>query len=350
MCNGGVFLPAVFENTTSDREEETVTVERSSFEKYLSMRKNTYILMATAAVIVLLLVIWVLKPISWEDFISDMLFWEPFVLFFILWQCQLHLSERKQAVIREATDQVAREFAMQCKDPGLWDDKQCRASLLFEPQVNAFYLERSIPHRIFTLEKQGATLQCSHVSYGVLSKRVKKVGKRYVSQGRHATIYVMSEGLLFRCHFPCCFSDSWLLLPKKWGRHLEKITPVRFFLTDLAGKPVPPNFSLFKNEGDTLWIYSTAGSVQDANAAVLEEGTFVEKCYALLREKPYSLMSFTGNNMYVYIPFEWKMTSAKELQECVAAYRANWELVRKIVFEDVMPRHYARQFAAMNFE
>ncbi len=324
---------------------------KSSFEKYLSMRKTTYLLMITAAVVVLFFVIWVLKPVSWSDFIDDMLFWEPFVLFFILWQCQLHLSERKQAVIREATDQVAREFGMQCRDPGLWDDKQCRASLLFEPQVNAFYLERSIPRRIFTLEKQGATLQCSHVSYGVLSKKVEKIGKRYVVQGgRHATIYIMSEGLLFRCFLPLQFADSWLLLPKKWGRHLEKITPARFFLTDLASKPVPSNFSLFKNEGEALWIYSTSGSRQDANAAVLEEGAFAEKCYASLRGKPYSLMSFTGNNMYVYIPFDWKITSEKELQACIAEYRANWELVEKIVFDDVMPRHYEKQFAAMNFE
>lgn len=320
----------------------------NNLEKYLSVRKKSYVIMIIATVIVFIFVKWVLRPISWGGFIQTLLFWEPFVLFFILWQCQLNLSEKKQAVIREVTKQVACEFEMQCADPRLWDEKQCKASLLFDPSVDAFYLRRSIPHQVFTLEKQNAILQCSHISYGTVSSKVEKVGKRYVVHGRSVNFYIMSAGLLFRCYFPGYFTDSWLLLPKKWGRHLEKITPVRFFLTDLAKAPLPPNFSLFKNENDSLWIYSTAGSKQDASASAVEEGAFAENCYVPLREKPYSLMSFTGNSMYVYIPFDWEMTSEKELQKCTAEYRANLELVRNIVFDDIMQRCYEKQFASID--
>lgn len=322
----------------------------TSLSNYLSVKKKSYIIMIIAAVIVAVFVKLVLKPISWGDFIQTLLFWEPFVLFFILWQCQLNLSEKKQAVIREVTKQVAREFEMQCEDPRLWDNKKCRASLLFEPSVDAFYLERDIPHQVFTLEKQGAILQCSHVSYGTVSSKVEKVGKRYVVHGRSMNFYIMSTGLLFRCFFPCYFSDSWLLLPKKWGKHLEKITPVRFFLTDLAKAPLPPNFSLFRNENDALWIYSTAGSEQEASAAIREECSFAESCYAPLRGKPYSLMSFTGNTMYVYIPFVWEMASEQKLRESLAEYKADIELVKGIVFGQIMRRHYEKQFAAMNGE
>lgn len=320
----------------------------NNFEKYLAVKKKSYVIMIIAAVIVAFFVKLVLRPISWGDFIDMLLFWEPFVLFFILWQCQLNLSEKKQAVIRDATKQVAHEFEMQCADPRLWDEKQCKASLLFKPSVNAFYLDRDIPHQVFTLEKQSVILQCSHISYGTVSSKVKKVGTRYVVHGRSVNFYIMSVGLLFRCYFPCYFSDSWLLLPQKWGRHLQKITPVRFFLADLANVPLPSNFSLFKNENDSLWIYSTVGSKQEASAAAVEEGAFAEKCYAPLREKPYSLMSFTGNSMYVYIPFDWKMASEKELQKCTAEYRANLELVRNIVFDDIMQRCYEKQFASID--
>lgn len=344
---GGIFFQHGPAKQPKQEEEQSMT---ELLEKYFSVKKKSYVIAIIAAVIVAVLVKLILKPLSWGDYIDDLLFFEPFVLFFIIWQCQLNLSEKKQAVIREVTKRVAHKFEMQCKDPGLWDEEQCKASLLFKPSVEAFYLDRDIPHQIFTLEKQGVILQYSHVSYGTVSSKVKKVGKRYVVHGRSVNFYIMSTGLLFRCYFPCHFSDSWLLLPKEWGKHLQKITPMRFFLADLAKAPLPSNFSLFKNENDALWIYSTAGSAQEAGAATLEEGAFAEKCYAPLREKPYSLMSFTGKNMYVYIPFEWKMRSEEELEACVAEYKADIELVRKIVFDNVMPKCYEKQFAAMNGE
>ena len=101
-------------------------------EKYFSVKKKSYVIAIIAAVVVFIFVKWVLKPITLGGFIQTLLFWEPFVLFFIIWQCQLNLSEKKQAVIREVTKRVAHKFEMQCKDPGLWDEKQCKASQLFE--------------------------------------------------------------------------------------------------------------------------------------------------------------------------------------------------------------------------
>ncbi|WP_294508767.1 hypothetical protein [uncultured Victivallis sp.] len=107
---------------------------------------------------------------------------------------------------------------------------------------------------------------------------------------------------------------------------------------------------MFRNENDALWIYSTAGSEQEASAAIREECSFAESCYAPLRGKPYSLMSFTGNTMYVYIPFVWEMASEQKLRESLAEYKADIELVKGIVFGQIMQRHYEKQFAAMNGE
>ena len=108
----------------------------------------------------------------------------------------------------------------------------------------------------------------------------------------------------------------------------------------------PLNLNLFKTGNDTLWIYSTASSEQEAE--VTEESSFAEKCYSLLRKKSYSLMSFSGNTMYVYIPFNWKMTSEQKLQDCMAEYKANVELVLRIISDEIMPRYYEQQFVAIN--
>ena len=323
----------------------------TSLSNYLSAKKKTYMILIVAALVVYLLVsLTGIRSYFWYT----LLFWEVFVLLFLLGQCQVNLCRKKQAVIHDATELVARELEMQCADSRPWDENQCRGSLFFPTQVNAFYLERDIPYQIFTQEKQGGTLQYSHVSVGEMFGSVKKNGKRYVVRGgtrTSVTFKIVSTGLLFRCVFPFSFSDSWLFLPRKWGRHLEQITAANFLMaTPFRKSEVPPNFNLFRNENDALWIYSTAGAEQEATPATLEECSFAENCYAPLRGKPYSLMSFTGNTMYIYIPFAWEMTSEQKLRESLAEYKEDIELVREIAFGQIMRRHYEKQFAAMNDE
>lgn len=312
-------------------------------DKYLSARKNTYSLMITAAAVGFLLVLLLKERFD----LSSLLFPIAFVLLFMLCECQARLSEKKRAVIREATRRIAHKFELQCADPRLWDEKQCRAALFFDSDVNAFYLERSIPHQVFTQEKQGVILQHSHVSFGGFGSKAVKVGKHYVVSGK-PTSYIISSGLLFRCILPFHFSDSWIILPRKWGRHQEK-SPLRTILFSrlFNRNQTPQNFRLFKNENETLWIYSTASPEQCSAAG---EYSLVALCYAPLRGKSRCLMSFTGNTMYLFIPFDWKITSEQELQDCIAEYQANLELVRKIVFDDILPYHYEKQFAAIHVE
>ena len=52
--------------------------------------------------------------------------------------------------------------------------------------------------------------------------------------------------------------------------------------------------------------------------------------------------------MYVYIPFNWKMTSEQKLQDCITEYKANIELVMGIIFDEIMHRYYEQQFVAIN--
>lgn len=237
---------------------------------------------------------------------------------------------KKQAIIRYATAQVAHKKGLQCKDPGILHEEECKASCFFHSGINAFYLDRDIPRQVFTLERGNIVLQLSHVSCGGV-KRPPEDGKWFVLRGNAATagFKITSTGLLFRCFLPFYFSDTWLLLPRKWGRHLEKITYLNFLVVSfylILKKPL--NLNLFKNENNTLWIYSTASSEQEAE--VTEECSFVEKCYSLLRKKSYSLMSFTGNTMYVYIPFNWKMTSEQKLLDCITEYKANIEVITDV--------------------
>lgn len=323
----------------------------TSLSNYLSAKKKTYMILIVAALVVYLLVsLTGVRSYFWYT----LLFWEAFVLLFLLGQCQLNLCRKKQAVIHEATELVARELEIPCANSRPWDEDQCRSALFFPKQVNAFYLERDIPYQIFTLEKQAGTLQYSHVSVGEMFGSVKKNGKRYVVRGgirTSVTFKIVSTGLLFRCSLPFPFSESWMFLSRKWGHHLEQITAGNFLTTTLFRKSeLPPNFSLFRNENDALWIYSTAGPEQEASTAIREECSFAESCYAPLRGKPYSLMSFTGNTMYVYIPFVWEMASEQKLRESLAEYKADIELVKGIVFGQIMRRHYEKQFAAMNGE
>lgn len=314
-------------------------------ERYLSLRKNTYVIIITLATVVLVLV-FLLEDRS--GFWSSLFFFEPFVLMIAIVECQMRLSEKKQAIIRYVTAQVADKTGLQCKDPGILHEEECKASCFFHSGINAFYLDRDIPRQVFALEKENIVLQLSHVSCGGV-KRLTKEGKWFVLRGNAAAagFKITSTGLLFRCVFPFYFSDTWLLLPKKWGRHLEKITYLNFLVVSfyfMLKKPL--NLNLFKNENNTLWIYSTVSSEQEADAA--EECSFVEKCYSLLRKKSYSLMSFTGNTMYVYIPFNWKMTSEQKLQDCITEYKANIELVMGIIFDEIMHRYYEQQFVAIN--
>ena len=131
-----------------------------------------------------------------------------------------------------------------------------------------------------------------------------------------------------------------MFLSRKWGHHLEQITAGNFLTTTLFRKSeLPPNFSLFRNENDALWIYSTAGSEQEASAAIREECSFAESCYAPLRGKPYSLMSFTGNTMYVYIPFVWEMASEQKLRESLN--KEQWRLY--LALEAEMNRQLAME-------
>lgn len=313
-------------------------------EKYLAARKNTCSLLIVLAAVVLILVLLLEERFN----LSSLVFWEAFVLIIVLFECQMRLSEKKRAVIREATRRTAQKLELQCADPRLWDEKQCRAALFFDSNVNAFYLNHSIPHQVFTLEKQGVVLQYSHVSFGWFGIRAEKFGKHYVVSGK-PTSSLTSTGLLFRCFLPFYFSDSWMILPRQWGRHQGKSTACPDLLSRLFNRnPLPVNFSLFKSENDTRWIYSTAAPEATPEAA--EECSFVESCYASLSGKPCRLMSFTGNTMYVYLPFDWQITSEQELQESIAEYEANIALVRTIAFDDILPRHYERQFAAMNYE
>lgn len=314
-------------------------------ERYLSLRKNTYVIIITLATVVLVLV-FLLEDRS--GFWSSLFFFEPFVLMIAIVECQMRLSEKKQAIIRYVTAQVAHKIGLQCKDPGILHEEECKASCFFHSGINAFYLDRDIPRQVFTLEKGNIVLQLSHVSCGGV-KRPPEDGKWFVLRGNAATagFKITSTGLLFRCFLPFYFSDTWLLLPKKWGRHLEKITYLNFLVVSfylILKKPL--NLNLFKNENNTLWIYSTASSVQEAE--VTEECSFVEKCYSLLRKKSYSLMSFTGNTMYVYIPFNWKMTSEQKLQDCITEYKANIELVMGIISDELMHRYYEQLFVAIN--
>ena len=145
----------------------------TSLSNYLSAKKKTYMILIVAALVVYLLVsLTGVRSYFWYT----LLFWEAFVLLFLLGQCQLNLCRKKQAVIHEATELVARELEIPCANSRPWDEDQCRSALFFPKQVNAFYLERDIPHQIFTLEKQGGTLQYSHVSVGELFGSVKKTG------------------------------------------------------------------------------------------------------------------------------------------------------------------------------
>ena len=314
-------------------------------ERYLSLRKNTYFITITLGTIVLILV-FLLEDRS--DFWSSLFFFESLVLIIAIVECQMRLSEKKQAIIRYATAQVAHKIGLQCKDPGILHEEECKASCFFHSGINAFYLDRDIPRQVFTLEKGNIVLQLSHVSCGGVN-RPPKDGKWFVLRGNAATagFKITSTGLLFRCFLPFYFSDTWLLLPRKWGRHLEKITYLNFLVVSfylILKKSL--NLNLFKNENNTLWIYSTASSEQEAE--VTEECSFVEKCYSLLRKKSYSLMSFTGNTMYVYIPFNWKMTSEQKLQDCITEYKANIELVMGIISDELMHRYYEQQFVAIN--
>lgn len=313
-------------------------------DKYLSARKNTCSLIIVLAAVVLILVLLLEERFN----LSSLVFWEAFVLIIALFECQMRLSEKKRAVIREATRRTAQKLELQCADPRLWDEKQCRAALFFDSNVNAFYLNHSIPHQVFTLEKQGVVLQYSHVSSGWFGIKAEKFGKHYVVSGK-STSCLTSTGLLFRCFLPFYFSDSWMILPQKWGRHLEKSTACPALLSRLFNRnPLPLNFSLFKSENDTRWIYSTAAP--EATPETSGECSFVESCYASLSGKPYSLMSFTGNTMYVYLPFSWEITSEQKLQESIAEYKANIALVRTIVFDNILPYHYEKLFSSMNYE
>ncbi len=305
-------------------------------ERYLSLRKNTYVITITLGTVVLVLV-FLLEDRS--DFWSSLFFFEFFVLMIAIVECQMRLSEKKQVLIRYVTSQVARKLGLQRKDPGILHEEECKASCFFHSGINAFYLDRDIPRQIFTLEKGNIVLQFSHLSCGGLN--------RPRSGAATAGFKITSTGLLFCCSLPFYFSDTWLLLPKKWGRHLEKITYLNFLVVSfylMLKRPL--NLNLFKTGNDTLWIYSTASSEQEAE--VTEESSFAEKCYSLLRKKSYSLMSFSGNTMYVYIPFNWKMTSEQKLQDCMAEYKANVELVLRIISDEIMPRYYEQQFVAIN--
>ena len=279
--------------------------------------------------------------------LSSLFFWEAFVLLIMFFECQMRLNEKKQAVIREAVRQVAQKYRLQCADPRVWNEKQCRAALFFDPDINAFYLERSIPHQVFTLEKQGVVLQYSHLSIGSCGKRTENTGKQKVVTGK-PTSYIISTGLLFRCFLPFYFADSWILLPRQWGKHQERPTLRAILFSRLFNRErAPLNFKLFKNENDTLWIYSTANPEQ---TTATDEYSLVTRCYEPLRTKPYSLMSCTGNLMYLYIPFDWGTTSEQKLQDSIAEYKADIELVGKIVFDDILPHHYEKQFAALPLE
>lgn len=314
-------------------------------ERYLSLRKNTYVITITLGTIVLVLV-FLLEDRS--GFWSSLFFFEPFVLIIAIVECQMRLSEKKQAIIRYVTAQVAHKIGLQCKDPDILHKEECQASCFFHSGINAFYLDRDIPRQVFTLERGNIVLQLSHISCGGVN-RPPNDGKWFVLRGNTATagFKITSTALLFRCVLPFYFSDTWLLLPRKWGRHLEKITYLNFLVVSfylILKKPL--NLNLFKNANNTLWIYSTASSEQEAE--VTEECSFVEKSYSLLRKKSDSLMSFTGNTMYVYIPFNWKMTSEQKLQDCITEYQANIELVMGIISDELMHRYYEQQFVAIN--
>ncbi|WP_294508770.1 hypothetical protein [uncultured Victivallis sp.] len=100
----------------------------TSLSNYLSAKKKTYMILIVAALVVYLLVsLTGVRSYFWYT----LLFWEVFVLLFLLGQCQLNLCRKKQAVIHEATELVARELEIPCAKSRPWDGDQCRSALFF---------------------------------------------------------------------------------------------------------------------------------------------------------------------------------------------------------------------------
>ena len=91
------------------------------------------ILIVAALVVYLLVSLTGVRSYFWYT----LLFWEAFVLLFLLGQCQLNLCRKKQAVIHEATELVARELEIPCAKSRPWDEDQCRSALFFPKQESS---------------------------------------------------------------------------------------------------------------------------------------------------------------------------------------------------------------------